>query len=95
MVSSVLAFVDGLMKTYSALEQHADAKRELPKLLAESKKRVKRIRTSVDRYSKGVPENFIRGDVLKKARRTKSVFKNRLRMDAEFLQYRHPAHAGS
>lgn len=55
------------LETYSALQEHREARRELPTLLSNSKMRVKRLCVSVDRYSHVLSENSIRGAVLKKA----------------------------
>jgi len=63
----VIASGGALMKTYSALQDHREARQELPAILSESKRRVQRMCASVDRYSHGLSENDIPGDVLRKA----------------------------
>jgi len=66
-VGLALAIKDALVNTISAWEKRREARRELPTLVTESKRRVERIRAYIDRYSRGIPENSIPGDVLKKA----------------------------
>lgn len=66
-VGCALSSGDALLKSYSALENLADAKRELPLLLEESEERVGRICESIKVYTKGVDKHAIPGKVLKRA----------------------------
>lgn len=66
-VGLVLAIGDALLKLYTALEEHYQAKRDLPKLLMESRMRVYRMCGSINRFSLGVNYQSIPGAVLKRA----------------------------
>lgn len=77
-VGLVLAGGDALLTTYSIMEQHFEAKRELSLLLKHSKERVRRMCGSINRYSLGVHIDDVPGDILQRVANEFDVIKTEL-----------------